>query len=123
LGTFLALTGERIKGPELMGLALATHYIASKEDQETVKNTLKFDFGPTELTLRQRDNIVDDHLTMMEDEVDETNEEFLETVEFIFGAKAANDTVEGMLQRLVVRTTIISVVIVIIYNRIVYSEI
>ncbi|CAK4087073.1 unnamed protein product [Aphanomyces euteiches] len=99
LGTFLALSGERIKGPEMLALALATHYIEAKDVNLLKDHLREFEF-PEDMPQETRDDMVDESIVEMETTVDEVNEEFLETVEAIFGAKNADDTVEGIFKRL-----------------------
>ncbi|ETW07394.1 hypothetical protein H310_01919 [Aphanomyces invadans] len=99
LGTFLALTGERIKGAELLALALATHYVDAK-DVELLKDQLReFNF-PEDMAEDTRDDMVAETITMIESTTDPVDEEFLTTVEAIFGAKNADDSVQGIFDRL-----------------------
>ncbi|KDO32272.1 hypothetical protein SPRG_02751 [Saprolegnia parasitica CBS 223.65] len=99
LGTFLALTGERLKGAEVFGVALATHFVESKELVDLRNHLVEFDFDP-EVRQSMRDEIIDESIGDLETEVEETNEEFLSTVEAVFGATNKDDTVEGILSRL-----------------------
>ncbi|EQC27739.1 hypothetical protein SDRG_14488 [Saprolegnia diclina VS20] len=99
LGTFLALTGERLKGAEVFGVALATHFVESKELVDLRNHLVEFDFDP-EMRQSVRDEIIDESIGDLETEVEETNEEFLSTVEAVFGATNKDDTVEGILSRL-----------------------
>ncbi|KAF0719995.1 Aste57867_646 [Aphanomyces stellatus] len=99
LGTFLALSGERIKGPEMLALALATHYVDAK-DLGILKDRLRgFEFPP-EMSQAIRDDIIDESIVEIETTTDELNDEYLETVEAIFGAKNADDSIEGIFKRL-----------------------
>ncbi|OQS04367.1 3-hydroxyisobutyryl-CoA hydrolase [Thraustotheca clavata] len=104
LGTFLALTGERLKGAEVFGVALATHFVESKEIADLRNHLVEFDFEP-ELRQSVRDDIIDEAIGDLETEVEETNEEFLDTVESVFGAHNKDDTVEGILERLTALNT------------------
>ncbi|OQR87821.1 3-hydroxyisobutyryl-CoA hydrolase [Achlya hypogyna] len=104
LGTFLALTGERLKGAEVFGVALATHFVESKELVDLRNHLVEFDFSP-EVRQSMRDDIIDESIGDLETEVDETNQEFLSTVEAVFGATAKDDTVEGIMARLLALDT------------------
>ncbi|KAF1788517.1 Enoyl-CoA hydratase/isomerase, HIBYL-CoA-H type [Phytophthora cactorum] len=84
LGTYLALTGERLKGHEVIGLGLAT---------TTCPQRVR-DAGA-------RDEMI--HEALEELETDEAFQEIdpvLETVESVFGALNDNDTMEGIFERL-----------------------
>ncbi|KAF1332358.1 3-hydroxyisobutyryl-coa hydrolase, partial [Globisporangium splendens] len=101
LGTYLALTGERVKGSEVIGLGLATHYIPSSEYESLVHHLTALEFQ-SYMTQEQRDEII--HETLEELETDEAQAEidptYLETVEAVFGAQNEDDTVEGIYARL-----------------------
>lgn len=101
LGTYLALSGERVKGSEVIGLGLATHYISSAEYETLVHHLTGLEFQKY-MTQEERDEII--HETLEELETDEAQAEidpvYLETVESVFGAQNEDDTVEGIFKRL-----------------------
>ncbi|RHY92095.1 hypothetical protein DYB37_002606 [Aphanomyces astaci] len=112
LGTFLALTGERIKGAELLALALATHYIDAK-DVDVLKDQLREFKFPDDMPEDTRDDMIDETIVCIETTTDEVDDGtihftyclacrslFLDTVEAIFGAKNADDSVQGIFDRL-----------------------
>jgi 3-hydroxyisobutyryl-CoA hydrolase len=101
LGTYLALTGERVKGSEVIGLGLATHYIPSSEYETLVHHLTGLEFQ-SYMTQEQRDEIIHESLEELEtDEAHaEIDPEYLATVENVFGAQNDDDSVEGIFKRL-----------------------
>jgi len=116
------LTGERVRGAEVIGLALATHFIESKDIDILQSRLTGLEF-PENMTTPVRDLLIDEAIEEIEcgDSTPEASDgiqtlyssisllylciylnftEFLETVEAIFGAQAKNDTVEGIIERL-----------------------
>lgn len=72
LGTYLALTGERVKGKEVIGLGLATHYIPSSEYEALIHHLTGLEFED-HVTQEERDEII--HETLSELETDEAFQE------------------------------------------------
>ncbi|KAG1705215.1 hypothetical protein DVH05_004147 [Phytophthora capsici] len=101
LGTYLALTGERLKGHEVIGLGLATHYLPTSEYETLVHHLTGLEFED-HVSQEERDEIIHEALEELEtDEAfQEVDPEYLETVESVFGALNENDTVEGIFERL-----------------------
>ncbi|KAE9047229.1 hypothetical protein PR003_g1184 [Phytophthora rubi] len=101
LGTYLALTGERLKGKEVIGLGLATHYLETSEYETLVHHLTGLEFADN-VPQEERDEIIHEALEELEtDEAfQEIDPEYLETVESVFGATNENDTVEGIFERL-----------------------
>ncbi|OWZ21716.1 3-hydroxyisobutyryl-CoA hydrolase [Phytophthora megakarya] len=101
LGTYLALTGERLKGHEVIGLGLATHYLPTTEYETLVHHLTGLEFG-NHVSQEERDEIIHEALEELEtDEAfQEIDPEYLETVESVFGAANENDTMEGIYERL-----------------------
>uniref|UniRef100_A0AAV1T4X6 3-hydroxyisobutyryl-CoA hydrolase n=1 Tax=Peronospora matthiolae TaxID=2874970 RepID=A0AAV1T4X6_9STRA len=101
LGTYLALTGERLKGHEVIGLGLATHYLPTSEYETLVHHLTGLEFAE-HVTQEERDEIIHEALEELEtDEAfQEIDPEYLETIESIFGALNENDTMEGIYERL-----------------------
>lgn len=101
LGTYLALTGERLKGKEVIGLGLATHYMETSEYETLVHHLTGLEFE-ARVPQEQRDEMIHEALEELEtDEAfQEIDPEYLETVESVFGALNENDTVEGIFERL-----------------------
>ncbi|TYZ57642.1 hypothetical protein PybrP1_003394 [[Pythium] brassicae (nom. inval.)] len=101
LGTYLALTGERVKGSEVIGLGLATHYVPSADYETLVHHLTGLEFQDY-MSQEQRDEIL--HETLEELETDEANAEidpeYLATVERVFGALNDDDSMEGIVARL-----------------------
>ncbi|CEG37157.1 mitochondrial 3-hydroxyisobutyryl-hydrolase [Plasmopara halstedii] len=101
LGTYLALTGERLKGHEVIGLGLATHYLPTSEYDTLVHQLTGFEFED-QVPQEERDEMI--HEAIAELETDEAFQEvdpgYLETVEQVFGASNENDTLEGIFGRL-----------------------
>ncbi|DAZ97953.1 TPA: hypothetical protein N0F65_006378 [Lagenidium giganteum] len=100
-GTYLALTGERLKGKEVIGFGLATHYLPATEYETLVHHLSGLDF-PKDMPQEERDDILHETLAELEeDDADqEIDEEYLKAVEDIFGAQNEDDSVEGIFQRL-----------------------
>ncbi|KAG3217176.1 hypothetical protein PC129_g11987 [Phytophthora cactorum] len=101
LGTYLALTGERLKGHEVIGLGLATHYLPTSEYETLVHYLTGLEFAD-HVPQEQRDEMIHEALEELEtDEAfQEIDPEYLETVESVFGALNDNDTMEGIFERL-----------------------
>nr|CCA19097.1 3hydroxyisobutyrylCoA hydrolase putative [Albugo laibachii Nc14] len=101
LGTFLALTGERLEGPEVIGFGLATHYMESSVYKDLVHHLTGFDF-PSDMPQEERDEALHEALEEFEteDAVQDIDSEYLQTVESIFGATNSDDTMEGIFYRL-----------------------
>ncbi|RLN45248.1 hypothetical protein BBJ29_002531 [Phytophthora kernoviae] len=101
LGTYLALTGERLKGKEVIGLGLATHYMETSEYETLVHHLTGLEFEES-VSQEERDEIVHEALEELEtDEAfQEIDPEYLETIESVFGAHNEKDTVEGIYERL-----------------------
>ncbi|KAG7393485.1 hypothetical protein PHYBOEH_006055 [Phytophthora boehmeriae] len=101
LGTYLALTGERLKGKEVIGLGLATHYMETSEYETLVHHLTGLEFEDN-VPQEERDEIVHEALEELEtDEAfQEIDPEYLETIESVFGAHNEKDTVEGIYERL-----------------------
>ncbi|ETI40341.1 hypothetical protein F441_14136 [Phytophthora nicotianae CJ01A1] len=101
LGTYLALTGERLKGHEVIGLGLATHYLPTSEYETLVHHLTGLEFED-HVPQEQRDEMIHEALEELEtDEAfQEIDPEYLETVESVFGALNENDTMEGIYERL-----------------------
>ncbi|KAJ0399672.1 hypothetical protein P43SY_000045 [Pythium insidiosum] len=101
LGTYLALTGERVKGKEVIGFGLATHYLPTDEYDTLVHHLTGLEF-PADMPQDVRDEMI--HEAIAELETDEANQEvdpeYLQTVESIFGAQNDDDSVEGIFDRL-----------------------
>ena len=72
LGTYLALTGERLKSHEVIGLGLATHYIPTSEYERIVHYLTGLEFG-SNVTQEERDEII--HEALEELETDEAFQE------------------------------------------------
>jgi 3-hydroxyisobutyryl-CoA hydrolase len=72
LGTYLALTGDRVKGKEVIGLGLATHYLETKEYDALIHHLSGLDFQK-HMTQEERDEII--HETIEELETDDANQE------------------------------------------------
>lgn len=126
LGTYLALSGERVKGKEVIGFGLATHYLPSAEYETLVHHLTGLEFDK-KVSQEERDEII--HEALEELETDEAFQEidpgrllsaaavavcekanrilwlleYLSTIESIFGAQNEDDTVEGIFKRLRVR--------------------
>ncbi|RLN06300.1 hypothetical protein BBJ28_00008849, partial [Nothophytophthora sp. Chile5] len=105
LGTYLALTGERLKGKEVIGLGLATHYLPTVEYETLVHHLTGIEFED-DVPQEVRDELIHEALEELEtDEAfQEIDPEYLETVEAVFGAKNEVDTMEGIYDRLKVQT-------------------
>lgn len=101
LGTFLALTGERLKGHEVIGLGLATHYLPTSEYETLVHHLTGLEFED-QVSQEERDERIHEALAELEtDEAcQEVHPDYLETVENVFGAQNENDTMEGIFERL-----------------------
>ncbi|KAL3672411.1 hypothetical protein V7S43_003095 [Phytophthora oleae] len=101
LGTYLALTGERLKGHEVIGLGLATHYLPTSEYDTLVHHLTGLEFEEN-VPQEERDEIIHEALEELEtDEAfQEIDPEYLETVESVFGALNEKDTMEGIFERL-----------------------
>lgn len=95
------MTGERLKGSEVIGLGLATHYIPSSEYETLVHHLTGLEFQ-SYMTQEERDEIIHESLEELEtDEARaEVDPEYLATVERIFGAQNDDDSVEGIIARL-----------------------
>lgn len=100
LGTYLALSGERVKGEEVIGLGLATHYIPTEHFENL--QTLLSEMDVHNLSPEDRDDLISETLEQLEgdESFQEPNPEYLETVEDIFGATNKDDTIEGIFKRL-----------------------
>lgn len=72
LGTYLALTGERLQGTEVIGLGLATHYLPSTE-YETLMHHLTGLAFEDHISQEERDEII--HEAIAELETDEAVQE------------------------------------------------
>lgn len=72
LGTYLALTGERLKGHEVIGLGLATHYLPTSEYETLVHHLTGLEFAE-HVTQEERDEII--HEALEELETDEAFQE------------------------------------------------
>ncbi|CAI5705599.1 unnamed protein product [Peronospora effusa] len=101
LGTYLALTGERLKSHEVIGLGLATHYLPTSEYERMVHFLTGLEFADN-TTQEERDEIIHEALEELEtDEAfQEIDPEYLETTESVFGAVNEDDTLEGIFKRL-----------------------
>ncbi|TMW63856.1 hypothetical protein Poli38472_002797 [Pythium oligandrum] len=101
LGTYLALTGDRVKGKEVIGFGLATHYLPTNEYETLVHHLTGLEF-PSTMPQDERDEMIHEAIEELEtDEAfQEVDPEYLETVENIFGAQNDDDTVEGIFSRL-----------------------
>ncbi|TDH70756.1 hypothetical protein CCR75_001151 [Bremia lactucae] len=101
LGTFLALTGERLKSHEVIGFGLATHYLPTSEYDTLVHHLTGLEFEKN-VSQEERDEMIHEALAELEtDEAfQEIDQEYLETVEKVFGAHNENDTMEGIYERL-----------------------
>jgi len=96
LGTYLALTGERVKAQEMNAMGLATHYVPSD-----ALDLMMMQFGNASAPDADSFEEVLDAFTTEEGEQELTSE-FVEAVEHIFGTQAnsADDSVEGIFDRL-----------------------
>lgn len=101
LGTYLALTGERLKGKEVIGFGLATHYLPTSEYDSLIHHLTGLDF-PTEMAQEERDEILHEMITELETDeaAQEIDDEYMDTVEKVFGAQNEDDSMEGIVQRL-----------------------
>ncbi|GMF18777.1 unnamed protein product [Phytophthora lilii] len=72
LGTYLALTGERLKGHEVIGLGLATHYLPTSEYETLVHHLTGLEFADN-VPQEERDEII--HEALEELETDEAFQE------------------------------------------------
>lgn len=90
-----------MKGSEVIGLGLATHYIPSAEYETLVHHLTGLEFQ-NYMTQEQRDEIIHESLEELEtDEAHaEIDPEYLATVEQVFGAQNDDDSVEGIFKRL-----------------------
>lgn len=72
LGTYLALSGERVKGKEVIGFGLATHYLPSDEYETLVHHLTGLEFDK-KVSQEERDEII--HEALEELETDEAFQE------------------------------------------------
>lgn len=102
LGTFLALTGHRIKGQDLLDWGLASHFVQTR-DLELLESSLGgLRMEDPELDAEDREDLVDMALDAFEPVVrtDNVSTEFLNTLESIFGHHETKDSLEGIFDRL-----------------------
>ncbi|CAI5745804.1 unnamed protein product [Peronospora destructor] len=101
LGTYLALTGERLESHEVIGLGLATHYIPTSEYETMMHSLTGLEFSD-DVTQEDRDEMIHEALEELEmDEAfQEIDPEYFETIESVFGAVNEDDTLEGIFKRL-----------------------
>lgn len=99
LGTFLALSGFRVKGDQLAALGIATHFVPTKamDSLESSISGLRMD----DSMVSTRNESVNMALDMLEpfDPSENLDDEFLLNTEEVFGLNE-NDTVEGIFDRL-----------------------
>ena len=63
----MALTGERLKGPEVIGFGLATHYMESNVCDNLMHHLTGFDF-PNDMPQEERDEALHEALEEFETE-------------------------------------------------------
>lgn len=108
LGTYLALSGEKLRGEEVSALGVATHCVPSNryellihaltglELKDSMSDAFKYQMIADTIA-----EFSEDDLIMDDDHDHNVNPEFLDTVESIFGAQEnQDDSVSGILARL-----------------------
>lgn len=101
MGTYLALTGERVKAEEVAALGLAGHFIKTRDIdrlEQTISGLNLTDELPSDIKVE----MIRSALREMEyeDYSQRIEKDFVEKIERIFGADQKIDTVEGILDRL-----------------------
>lgn len=103
LGMYLALSGQKVKGMEVVALGIASHYLLRSDlvSLETELTGLSH-FNAKLLSQEDMDEMVCNTLSAIETQVPDgaLNAEYHATMERIFGASVEDDTVSGMLTRL-----------------------